>query len=79
MLMCVFMHSRFVENPSVGSWYTNPCFFRGWGEVLSHRTCHKQVMLERLGDISVVYSHCCLMIQDHVTCIFMVVEVWTEF
>jgi hypothetical protein len=29
MLMCVFVHSCFVENPPVGSWETNPCFFRG--------------------------------------------------
>jgi hypothetical protein len=27
--MCVFVHSRFIENPPVGSWDTNPCFFRG--------------------------------------------------
>jgi hypothetical protein len=27
--MCVFVHSRFVENPPVGSWETNPCFFKG--------------------------------------------------
>jgi hypothetical protein len=31
MLMCVFVHSRFVENPSIGSWETNPCFLRGGG------------------------------------------------
>jgi hypothetical protein len=42
------------------------------------RTCHKHVVLERLGDISEVCSHCCLMVQDHVTCMFVVVEVWTE-
>jgi hypothetical protein len=29
MLMCVFTHSRFIENLSVGSWETNPHFFRG--------------------------------------------------
>jgi hypothetical protein len=29
MLICVFVHSRFIENPLVGSWETNPCFFRG--------------------------------------------------
>jgi hypothetical protein len=29
MLMCVFAHSCFIKNPSVGSWETNPCFFRG--------------------------------------------------
>jgi hypothetical protein len=28
MLICVFVHSRFIENPSVGSWETNPCFFK---------------------------------------------------
>jgi hypothetical protein len=33
MLMCMFVHSRFFENPLIGSWETNPCFFRG---VLSH-------------------------------------------
>jgi hypothetical protein len=33
MLMCVFAHSRFVENPPVESWETNPCLFMG---VLSH-------------------------------------------
>jgi hypothetical protein len=27
--MCVFVHSRFVENPLVESWETNPCFFKG--------------------------------------------------
>jgi hypothetical protein len=27
--MCVFVHSRFVENPPIGSWETNPCFFSG--------------------------------------------------
>jgi hypothetical protein len=36
-------------------------------------------MLERLGDISAVYSHCCLMVQDNVSCMFVVVELWTEF
>jgi hypothetical protein len=35
--MCVFVHSCFVENPPIGSWETNPCFFRG---VLSHDTTH---------------------------------------
>jgi hypothetical protein len=29
--MCVFVHSRFIENPTVGSSETNPCFFRGGG------------------------------------------------
>jgi hypothetical protein len=29
MLICVFTHSRFIENPSVGSLETNPCFFMG--------------------------------------------------
>jgi hypothetical protein len=29
MLMCVFVHSRFIENPPVGSWETNLCLFRG--------------------------------------------------
>jgi hypothetical protein len=29
MLMCVFVHPRFVENPPVETWETNPCFFRG--------------------------------------------------
>jgi hypothetical protein len=43
------------------------------------RTCHKQVVLERLCDISVLCSHCCLMVQIHVTCMFMVVEVRTKF
>jgi hypothetical protein len=33
MLMCVFIHSHFVENLPIGFWETNPCFFRG---VLSH-------------------------------------------
>jgi hypothetical protein len=28
MLICVFVHSRFIENPLVGSWETNLCFFR---------------------------------------------------
>jgi hypothetical protein len=34
VLVCVFVHSHFIENPPVGSWETNPCFFRG---VLSHK------------------------------------------
>jgi hypothetical protein len=29
MLMCMFVHSRFVENPPVGSWETNLCFSGG--------------------------------------------------
>jgi hypothetical protein len=36
-------------------------------------------MLKKLGDISVVCSHFCLIVQDHVTCLFMTVEVWSEF
>jgi hypothetical protein len=40
MLMCVFTHSRFIENLPVGSWETNPCFFRG---VLSHPQSNSQV------------------------------------
>jgi hypothetical protein len=28
MLMCVFAHSRFIENPPISSWETNPCLFR---------------------------------------------------
>jgi hypothetical protein len=36
-------------------------------------------MLERLGDISTTYSHYCLMVQDHVTCMIVVVELWTKF
>jgi hypothetical protein len=28
MFMCVFAHSRFVENPPIGSWETNHYFFR---------------------------------------------------
>jgi hypothetical protein len=31
-------------------------------------------MLERLGDINAVCSHCCLIVQDYVTCMFVVVE-----
>jgi hypothetical protein len=29
MLMCVFAHSCFIENPLIGSWETNPYVFRG--------------------------------------------------
>jgi hypothetical protein len=32
-----------------------------------------------LDDISTICSHCCLIVQDHVICNFVVVEVWTEF
>jgi hypothetical protein len=35
MLMCVFAHSCFIENPSVGSWETNPCFLGGF--------CHNNI------------------------------------
>jgi hypothetical protein len=34
MLMCVFAHSRSIENPPIESWEINPCFFRGG---LSHQ------------------------------------------
>jgi hypothetical protein len=37
------------------------------------------VILERLGDINTVCSHCCFMVPDHVSCIFEVVELWTKF
>jgi hypothetical protein len=33
------------------------------------------VVLERSGDISAVCSHCYLIVQDHVICMFMVVEI----
>jgi hypothetical protein len=33
MSMCAFVHSRFIENPLVGSWETNPYFFRGGGSI----------------------------------------------
>jgi hypothetical protein len=39
------------------------------------KTCHKQVVLEGLCDINTVCSHCCLMVQVHVTCMFVTVEV----
>jgi hypothetical protein len=29
MLMCVLVHSRFIMNPPVGSWETDPYFFMG--------------------------------------------------
>jgi hypothetical protein len=32
-----------------------------------------------MGEISAVCSHYGLMVQDHVTCMFVVVELWTEF
>jgi hypothetical protein len=35
--MCVFAHSRFVENPPTGSWETNPSFLRWF--------CHNDVAL----------------------------------
>jgi hypothetical protein len=45
---------------------------------MEFKTCRKQVVLERLGDISAVCSHCCLMVQVHVPCMFVVVEAWTK-
>jgi hypothetical protein len=30
MLMCVFVHSQFIENPPVWSWEINPCFLGGF-------------------------------------------------
>jgi hypothetical protein len=30
MLMCVFVHSYFIENPLVGSWEKTPAFLRGF-------------------------------------------------
>jgi hypothetical protein len=33
----------------------------------------------RLGDISTICSHCCLIVHDHMTCLLVVVEVWTKF
>jgi hypothetical protein len=35
--MCVFAHSRFIENPPIGSWETNPSFLRWF--------CHNDVAL----------------------------------
>jgi hypothetical protein len=37
MLMCVFVHSRSVENPSIGS-KKNPCFFRGGSVTIASLT-----------------------------------------
>jgi hypothetical protein len=37
------------------------------------------MVLERLGDISAVCSHCCFIVLDHVSCMFEAVELWTEF
>jgi hypothetical protein len=45
---------------------------------MESRTCPKHVVLERLGDISAVCSHCCLMVQVHVTYMFVALEVWTK-
>jgi hypothetical protein len=64
----VFVHCRFVENPLLGSWETNPCFFRGGG-VLSQlaseqdhgkihmkasKNCNKVVGEERLAHIRTI-------------------------
>jgi hypothetical protein len=38
MLMCVFVYSHFIENPSIGSYETKPCFFR---KVLSQLVSEK--------------------------------------
>jgi hypothetical protein len=46
----------------------------------SQNKSHKrQKMPLRLSDISVVYSHYCLMVQDHVSCMLVDVELWAEF
>jgi hypothetical protein len=47
MLICMLTHSRFVENRPVGSWETNPCFFRG---VLSHLALNFSVQTTSLSD-----------------------------
>jgi hypothetical protein len=39
MLMCVFAHSRFIENPLIWSWEMNHYFFRGF--------CHNSVAKKR--------------------------------
>jgi hypothetical protein len=46
--MCVFKHSRFIENPLVGSWKTNPCLFRGFCHI--HEVCF-QCYHTRGGDV----------------------------
>jgi hypothetical protein len=38
MIMYVFVHSRFIENPPIGSWETNLFFFRG-GSVTIRQLC----------------------------------------
>jgi hypothetical protein len=40
--MCVFAHSRFVENPSIWSWETNPSFLRWF--------CHKKIQDYKVQD-----------------------------
>jgi viroplasmin and RNaseH domain-containing protein len=44
------------------------------GEHVSNKWCFK-----RLGDISAVCSHCGLTVQDHVTYMFVIVELCTKF
>jgi hypothetical protein len=51
MLMCVFVHSRFVENPPIGSWEINLCFFR-W--VLSQVPILMQESLESFNGASLL-------------------------
>jgi hypothetical protein len=41
--LCVFAHSRFVENPPIWSWETNPSFFRWF--------CHRRARASR-------FTHC---------------------
>jgi hypothetical protein len=57
------------------------------------RSCNLYVCscrtMERILDVVVVFLslfelcygciHCGIMVQDHVTCMFVVVELWTEF
>jgi hypothetical protein len=59
--MCVCVHSRFIENPLIESWETNPCFFRGGG------VCHMNVTLDK---VSIGYVFVGIVTESETCCIY---------
>jgi hypothetical protein len=62
MLMYVFVHSRFIGNPPVGSWEINPCFFRGGSvtalvPLLSYLVFMPKLSTHRMHDPGSIVPH----------------------
>jgi hypothetical protein len=60
MLMCVFTLSRFIENLPMGSWETNPCFFRGGLSQLVSKQDRDKIHMEASKNCNNIISEECL-------------------